>query len=192
MNEHIMKILFGNQKQAMRQNEAIANFVANYMCSTSEEWSRLSTYEGALSSLESELNYLVRHGHPEEWKMADDLFVQYLLGMEAHAALKAGIECLFKSKTVKDSPKVVFMAVPSLYDNDVAEDYVELVKGLRDNENKYSSESDSMKALTAEEEAYALAHEMVEACPPSRRTTLPENEVLAAILFAKEYYAAEL
>ena len=51
MNNCIKKVLFGNQKQSLRQNVAIVNFVEEYLTSSDQPYS-LNTEEQVCQAIE--------------------------------------------------------------------------------------------------------------------------------------------
>lgn len=174
MNEHIMKILFGNQKQAMKQNEAIVNFVDQFMQQSDASCYNVDTYDATATTIETNINFLLLR--PEQWNLSEVLFMQYLLGVEACMRIKAGAPAKILVQRGTSSPKIVFTAklLSEVEDVDVL---------------KYEDERKNIDdALTAEDEAYRLIQEMVSLCPPAQRATLPEDDALAAILLSEGYW----
>lgn len=182
MNENLMRVLFGAQKQSLKQNVAICNFVEEYL-----DISEGMGESDIVKRITAELNDLKQEASSiEEWYLSDKLFLQYMLGVNGCNAVMKGITGTIIASPIGENGKMSFEfdcgdVNPATEDN--------LVRSLLVERSKNSCD-DTKKARSLEDEAYALIKEMMDACPPNERCHLPEDDALAAILFSKAYWAA--
>lgn len=188
MNEAIKKVLFGNQKQSLKQNIAITNFVEDYLVTSYPE-SALGDSEAVSTVISTALKELVDNP-PEQWMLTDKLFVEYTLGVEAFEAISKGVAGDIRGTFPGDSGKVVFSFVPTGMTGESTEDpLMEVASRAKAVADSYVSDAHE-KAATAEDKAWDLVREIIAACPPSQRAELPEDDVLAAVLLSESYWRA--
>lgn len=187
MNQCIMKVLFGNQKQALRQNEALANFVEDYLKGSKWCVEPMSTEEVVTRCIKDTLHTLVTRDDEDVFSLADHLFVQYTLGMEAWDAVMAGIPGVIESTYAGDSGKVVFSYIPNA--EGAGEANLEIINKAREVSEKNNS-SEHVKTLSKGDAAWELIEKIIAMCPPSQRSELPDEDYLAAILLSESYWKA--
>lgn len=173
MNKEIQTVLFGAQKQSLRQNVAIVNFVEHVIAN--EQGSNVE--EKILNKLQS----IYEAGATSNYDEAD-LFLQYIVGVDAYEEIKAQTKGVFVSHSVGDNGKVVFDFVPS---EEV--EVTDRVKNLVDAQ-KVWDDGAGKKAATAEDSAYELVRKIVGMCPPGVREELPQDDVLAAVVLSQQYW----
>jgi hypothetical protein len=184
MNEAIKKVLFGNQKQSLRQNEAIVNFVDEYLKSFGyNSIDDTTTARHAIANTLSNLEGGFRHG--EVARLEDKLFLEYILGVDGYEAVLSGVECRLGWKPAGDSGKIIFYVAPD--DMNGEHDSSPLMSRLTLAEEKICSREGD-KARSAEDEAWELVNKMNSMMPPSVRAELPQDDALAAILFSQQYW----
>lgn len=185
MNEHVMRVLFGAQKQSLRQNVAIANFVEEYLgCDDMD----LHSESAVVNSIITEIALLSQQESIDY--VSDKLFLQYILGMEGYQAMVQNIPGVVESHAVGENGKVVFSFKPQEESASTwSEDKINIARKAQEECDRYKH-ADTMDSLSAEDEAWALIKQILECCPPERRAHLPADDALAAILLSKSYWAA--
>lgn len=180
MNENIKKVLFGNQKQSLKQNEAIVNFVEEFLLGS--DFSTLeSTRESIMSGLEQLANRAAKEGKLS--RLEDKLFVEYILGVDGRAAMEGKDPCKLMWKSVGDNGKIAFYVEPTGSEN--LSDYSVRLAG----EAKSITSEQGVKAANKEDLAWELIKKIMDMTPPAKRAELPKDDALAAILVSKEYWA---
>lgn len=180
MNENIKKVLFGNQKQSLKQNEAIVNFVEEFL-----DGSDFSTLESTRESILSGLEHLatVAAEGTKLRRLEDKLFVEYILGVDGRAAMEGKDPCKLMWKPVGENGKIVFYVEPTGSEN--LSDYsVRLSE-----EAKQLTSEQGEKAANKEDLAWELIQKILSVTPQAKRAELPKEDALAAILVSKEYWA---
>ena len=87
MNENLMRVLFGAQKQSLKQNVAICNFVEEF-----HDKSEGMSESEIVNRITAELNDLKKEAaNIEEWYLSDKLFLQYMLGVNGCNAEMNGV-----------------------------------------------------------------------------------------------------
>lgn len=188
MNECIKRVLFGNQKQSLKQNEAIVNFVEDYLKAEHGESVVLTTEDKVSARITESLQCFADGSLVETTVLTSKLFIQYTLGVEAWAAISAQVP----GKIVKDenvvTGKVNFCYVPDVnLDLVLAPTALELAEKARE-VGDYSNSAESHKARTGESVAWELIEKIIAMCPPSERSELPADDSLAAILLSQSYW----
>lgn len=182
MNENLMRVLFGAQKQSLKQNVAICNFVEEFL-----DISEGMSESEIVNRITAELNDLKKEAaNIEEWYLSDKLFLQYMLGVNGCNAVMKGVSGTISATPIGENGKMFFEFDCGEVDPETDD---KLVRSLLVERSKNSCE-DMKKVRSLEDEAYALIKEMLDACPPNERCHLPEDDALAAILFSKAYWAA--
>lgn len=177
MNEYVMRVLFGAQKQALRQNEAVAVFVEDYIKAGTPHVV-LDSCKQVREAISSELEFLCEGSQPE-LSLSDKLFIQYILGMEAYDLMRSGGRLAISSTEIGEHGKVKF----SLHKLPEFEEGAGIIY------DEHVKATDRAKAQgSKEDEAWKLVEEMLSACPPAHREDLPDDDVLAAISMSKEYW----
>ena len=75
MNENLMRVLFGAQKQSLKQNVAICNFVEEFL-----DISEGMSESEIVNRITAELNDLKKEAaNIEEWYLSDKLFLQHTI-----------------------------------------------------------------------------------------------------------------
>lgn len=190
MNEAIKKVLFGAQKQSLKQNEAIVNFIEDYFCANGVP--SVNTEQRAIEAIVDNLNDIIKNV-PEKWMIADKLFVEYVLGVNARQAIAAHVPGMIETHSVGENGKVVFSFSPQCaVDTDTWDEDKRKYAAATRCESDSWNDSSKRKALSGEEEAWKLIQEIIDACPPSQRAELPTDDALAAILLSKTYWSAML
>ena len=187
MNECIKKVLFGNQKQSLRQNIAIVNFVEEYLSSAAQSYS-LTTEERVCQAIEREVNFLCNN-KPDQWFISDKLFLQYILGVEGWEAISHDVPGQVSRHDVGENGKVVFTYCPMGEQNiaEWSEDKRKAAFTARKENDSWNSE-EKHKAASKEDEAWALVEKIVASVPPARREQVPEDDALAAVVLSQEYW----
>lgn len=168
--DEVRKTLFGGQKQSMRTNDAIVRFVMEYLDGVDEQ--------SVVKAIQKEATRLLSVDN-KEYTLSDVFFLQYILGYEAFEEIKKGAKGTVNFSPVGDKGKVMFEFFPAS-GTDVSQEFMDKYKFTHSEEGK--------KATTLEEEAWALIHKICDAVPPERRKYMPEDDALAAILLASDYY----
>lgn len=182
MNENLMRVLFGAQKQSLKQNIAICNFVEEYLALNGDE-----TVNQISSRIARELADLQKDAAENtEWYLSDKLFMQYMLGVNGCEAICKRVPGTITMTPIGENGKMSFEFDCGSVDP-ATENPLER-KLLVEKAN--NSSEDKIKARSLEDDAYALIKEMLDACPPNERVHLPEDDALAAILFSKAYWSA--
>jgi len=187
MNNCIKKVLFGNQKQSLRQNVAIVNFVEEYLTSSDQPYS-LNTEEQVCQAIEREVNFLCNN-KPEAWYISDKLFLQYILGMEGWNAISQNVPGQVLRHEVGENGKVVFTYCP-MGEHSINEWSDERRKAalIARKENDSWNSVNKNKAASKEDEAWALVEKIIKSVPPARREQVPEDDALAAVVLSQEYW----
>lgn len=186
MNKYIKQLMFGNQKQALRQNEAVANFIEGYLeagCPTCD----LNNKDAIVAEMSVLLNELTTTP-PTVWQLTDKLFVQYTLGVEVFDALVAGVRGRALAVVTGETGKVVFKFYPEdVTDAEADVERMKVVERVNAMTDSYDSE-EGRKSRSAEDEAWALIEKIIALSAPSYRAELPEDDRLAAILLSESYW----
>lgn len=189
MNNCIKKILFGNQKQSLRQNIAIVNFIEDYLTSADSQYD-LNTEEQVCQAIESEIEFLRNIGSADEWTVSEKLFSQYILGMEGWDAILHDVPGDVERHAVGENGKVVFTYRPLDVAGDVSaqteEAHSAALAAKKVNESWTCEEK--REAASKEDEAWVLIEKIVNSVPPARREQVPEDDALAAIMLSQEYW----
>lgn len=183
MNECVKTVLFGGQKQSLRQNEAIVNFVTRYLMETGN--SDVSSEGGVVKGIQTALEDLVcncMNGGKLD-QIDEVLFLQYIVGMDAYEAIVSGVKGNIIYNTAGDKGKVVFDYI--ITDEFTASEQM-MERNIACRENRENG--NLKKSLDAEDEAWALINKIVNLCSPAERAELPADDALAAILLSKDYW----
>lgn len=187
MNENVKKVLFGNQRQALKQNEAIVNFIESYMMPTDLS-TDVAVKEAILKNIEKLVDKIDKGGKLEN--LEDKLFLEYILGVNGREILESHVPCEICTNYVGDHGKIAFYLNPLANVGDVKTNPMALLKATRNAETHYGSVNMKHKtAGEAEDAAWDLVQRIVRDIPPAKRSELPEDDALAAILCSKEYWA---
>ena len=189
MNNCIKKILFGNQKQSLRQNIAIVNFIEDYLTSADSQYD-LNTEEQVCQAIESEIEFLRNIGSADEWTVSEKLFSQYILGMEGWDAILHDVPGDVERHAVGENGKVVFTYRPLDVTGDVSaqtEETRSVALAAKKVNDSWSCE-EKQEAASKEDEAWDLVEKIVNSVPPARREHVPEDDALAAVVLSQEYW----
>lgn len=178
MNKEIQTVLFGAQKQSLRQNVAIVNFVDHVIANEPGN----TTEEKILSKLKSLYEFYNTDSCIATDYDESDLFLQYVVGVDAYEVIKSKTKGVFVSHGVGDNGKVVFDFVPS----EDAE-LNDTIAGLFESSKVWES-GDGKKAASNEDKAYELVKKILSMCPPAMRAELPQDDVLAAVVLSEQYW----
>lgn len=177
MNESVKRLLFGNQKQSLRQNEAISHFVEEYIGAGSVT----DLVELRQMVMNNVAKAVEKFDAGEGVGLADKLFIEYIVGSDGLAAVQEHVPCSIKWKPVGDNGKVMFYLEPAGNVEGTA------ALNLSAQASKYESK-ESKKAASREDEAWELVRKMLSSIAPSMREELPTDDALAAIMVSKEYW----
>lgn len=186
MNEHIMRVLFGAQKQAKRQNEAMVNFIEGYI-EAGNSGLKLESDEDVKRVLRDELQYLSEC--PSEWGLSDKLFVQYLLGVEAAELMLGGVSGVIVGKEAGERGKYVFYYLGSNLPFHKPEPEEQRERSNRVfSEYERANDSSAMLRGLYEDDAWRLIEEILAEYPADMRAALPEDDALAAVWLSQDYW----
>lgn len=189
MNNCIKTVLFGNQKQSLRQNIAVVNFIEDFLV-TEDKQCVLNTEEQVCQAIERKIDFLCSLTSLTGWLDSEKLFLQYILGMEGWDAISHDIPGKVERHAVGKTGKVVFTYCPS----DVHDYWPVPTEEVRSAALAAKKVNDSWaceekrEAASKEDEAWALVEKIVNSVPPARREQVPEDDALAAVMLSQEYW----
>lgn len=178
MNECVKKVLFGAQRQASKQNDAIVSLVAR--CISPDE---LHTEEEVVSSIVDKITAVseLYNELKEGMSFADEMFVRCILGEDGVEAIVSGEDFELRQTPVGTNGKIDFYLVPHNATSSVA-------MKLKAEEDWRNSKS-YREAASKEDYADELIRKILAVTPPAKRAELPEDDARAALCVSKEYWS---
>ena len=178
MNEYVKKVLFGAQRQASKQNEAIVDLVEHYVGKEN-----CTSEEKVVSGIMDKIAIVDKLSHDVGNKLttADRVFITSILGKTGIAAIESGEDFDLRTEYVGTNGKVNFYLVPQGGESEVA-------MALKAEEDRRNSDA-HREAVSKEDYADELIRKILSVTPPAKRAELPEDDARAALCVSKEYWS---
>ena len=178
MNEYVKKVLFGAQRQASKQNEAVVDLVEYYIgkenCTSEEKV--VSCIMDKIASVDKLSNDI-----DNKLTTADRVFITSILGKTGIAAIESGEDFDLRTEYVGTNGKINFYLVPQGGTSEVAME-------LKAEEERRNSDA-HRESVSKEDYADELIKKILSVTPPAKRAELPEDDARAALCVSKEYWS---